>query len=226
MRAFALDAEGGLGGVGGADLALGDMFDRVPEASEELRRAFGEFLQGVDGILDRGGHALQFLAARGEEGFAEFLGLVHGAERGHGADFPLAVGQKLGAGEHLASGGSVERVGHVPSVGFGPRSHASGGAVAQIPGQERRGFDGTGNLVGRCRVGRHAFRLHRAESGNQADSGPLQQAEPANDAGARHMPPWSYCWTLVTASITRSRLKLPGFWRGGYSLKLCNHWPT
>ena len=27
-------------------------------------------------------------------------------------------------------------------------------------------------------------------------------------------------------SITRSRLKLPGFWRGGNSLKLCSHLPT
>jgi hypothetical protein len=37
-----------------------------------------------------------------------------------------------------------------------------------------------------------------------------------------------YCFPalLVTASITRSRLKLPGFWRGGNSLKLCSHWPT
>ena len=31
---------------------------------------------------------------------------------------------------------------------------------------------------------------------------------------------------LMTASITRSRLKLPGFWRGGNSLKLWSHWPT
>ena len=30
----------------------------------------------------------------------------------------------------------------------------------------------------------------------------------------------------VTASITRSRLKLPGFCRGGNSRKLCNHCPT
>ena len=30
----------------------------------------------------------------------------------------------------------------------------------------------------------------------------------------------------VTASITRSRLKLPGFCRGGNSRKLCSHWPT
>jgi hypothetical protein len=29
---------------------------------------------------------------------------------------------------------------------------------------------------------------------------------------------------LVIASITRSRLKLPGFCLGGNSLKLCNHW--
>ena len=31
---------------------------------------------------------------------------------------------------------------------------------------------------------------------------------------------------LVTASITRSRLKLPGFMRGGNSRKLCSHCPT
>ena len=31
---------------------------------------------------------------------------------------------------------------------------------------------------------------------------------------------------LVTASITRSRLKLPGFWRGGNSRKLCSHCAT
>ena len=31
---------------------------------------------------------------------------------------------------------------------------------------------------------------------------------------------------LVIASITWSRLKLAGFWRGGNSLKLCSHWPT
>ncbi len=30
----------------------------------------------------------------------------------------------------------------------------------------------------------------------------------------------------VTASITRSRLKLPGFWRGGNSRKLCSQRPT
>ena len=30
----------------------------------------------------------------------------------------------------------------------------------------------------------------------------------------------------VTASITRSRLKLPGFWRGGNSRKLWSHCPT
>ena len=30
----------------------------------------------------------------------------------------------------------------------------------------------------------------------------------------------------VTASMTRSRLKLPGFCRGGNSLKLCSHSPT
>ena len=30
----------------------------------------------------------------------------------------------------------------------------------------------------------------------------------------------------ITASITRSRLKLPGFWRGGNSRKLWSHWPT
>ena len=30
----------------------------------------------------------------------------------------------------------------------------------------------------------------------------------------------------MTVSITRSRLKLPGFWRGGNSLKLSSHWPT
>ena len=33
------------------------------------------------------------------------------------------------------------------------------------------------------------------------------------------------CWA-VTASITRSRLKLPGFCRGGNSRKLCSHCPT
>ena len=32
--------------------------------------------------------------------------------------------------------------------------------------------------------------------------------------------------TSDTASITRSRLKLPGFWRGGNSLKLCSHCAT
>ena len=31
---------------------------------------------------------------------------------------------------------------------------------------------------------------------------------------------------LITASMTRSRLKLPGFWRGGNSRKLCSHCPT
>lgn len=31
---------------------------------------------------------------------------------------------------------------------------------------------------------------------------------------------------LEMASMTRSRLKLPGFWRGGNSLKLCSHSPT
>ena len=30
----------------------------------------------------------------------------------------------------------------------------------------------------------------------------------------------------VTASITLSRLKLPGFWRRGKSLKLCTHFAT
>jgi hypothetical protein len=30
---------------------------------------------------------------------------------------------------------------------------------------------------------------------------------------------------LLMASITRSRLKLPGFWRGGNSRKLCSHSP-
>ena len=42
-------------------------------------------------------------------------------------------------------------------------------------------------------------------------------------AAARHA---SLPALLITASITRSRLKLPGFWRGGNSLKLCSHWPT
>lgn len=38
---------------------------------------------------------------------------------------------------------------------------------------------------------------------------------------------WYYCLAVdVTASMTRSRLKLPGFWRGGNSLKLCSHLPT
>lgn len=37
----------------------------------------------------------------------------------------------------------------------------------------------------------------------------------------------SYCLEPdMTASITRSRLKLPGFWRGGNSLKLWSHLPT
>jgi hypothetical protein len=37
---------------------------------------------------------------------------------------------------------------------------------------------------------------------------------------------FDYCCTFVTASITRSRLKLPGFWRGGNSRKLCSHCAT
>ena len=36
-----------------------------------------------------------------------------------------------------------------------------------------------------------------------------------------------YCLEpAVTASMTRSRLKLPGFWRGGNSLRLWSHCPT
>jgi hypothetical protein len=40
------------------------------------------------------------------------------------------------------------------------------------------------------------------------------------DAAGYWFEPW------VTASITRSRLKLPGFWRGGKSRKLCSQLPT
>ena len=40
--------------------------------------------------------------------------------------------------------------------------------------------------------------------------------------------PRAYCLPCdaVTASITRSRLKLPGFWRGGKSRKLWSQFPT
>ena len=34
------------------------------------------------------------------------------------------------------------------------------------------------------------------------------------------------CCGFDIASITWSRLKLPGFCRGGNSRKLCSHWPT
>ena len=43
---------------------------------------------------------------------------------------------------------------------------------------------------------------------------------------ARSVDESGYCFEpCCTASIARSRLKLPGFWRGGKSRKLCSHLP-
>ena len=53
-------------------------------------------------------------------------------------------------------------------------------------------------------------------------TGGLCQATPMPSSWEKRYSPW----TLVTASITRSRLKEPGFWRGGNSLKLCSHLAT
>ena len=65
-------------------------------------------------------------------------------------------------------------------------------------------------------IARAASRQSRGLSGTRSD-----RRRPAGTAG----PPCA-CYCLlpaVTASITRSRLKLPGFWRGGYSLKDWSH---
>ena len=71
---------------------------------------------------------------------------------------------------------------------------------------------------------RHGARITRRGTAGHQDWNrrSAQQARRRGETHAlRHWP----CG-FVTASITRSRLKLPGFWRGGNSRKLCSHWPT
>ncbi len=71
---------------------------------------------------------------------------------------------------------------------------------------------------------RHGARVtRRGTAGHQHwNRRGAQQARGRGETRGTHHCPCG----LVTASMTRSRLKLPGFWRGGKSRKLCNHLPT
>jgi hypothetical protein len=63
------------------------------------------------------------------------------------------------------------------------------------------------------------FELDRSES-RHAPTRVLNTKSRADTLEALYLP------DRLTDSMTRSRLKLPGFWRGGNSRKLCSHCAT
>ena len=99
-----------------------------------------------------------------------------------------------------------------------------------VPARQRvRGLEPDGSASGQGREQSHgqSSRHHGPPPGLPVKPWPNEPGRtPSVGCGpARRLGP--YCFDpAVTASMTRSRLKLPGFCRGGNSLKLCSHWPT
>ena len=65
----------------------------------------------------------------------------------------------------------------------------------------------------------------RPRSGRERERGDGEVPAALRDGSVRS-PLGLFGSALVSFSITWLRLKLPGFWRGGNSLKLCIHSPT
>ena len=100
-------------------------------------------------------------------------------------------------------------------------------STARRPHHDAAEQHGGGDAVAQASSWRSYERPRRAVT-RSACGGWVSAGRPSRAPGVLHFAGRiRYCLEPgVTASMTRSRLKLPGFWRGGNSLKLCSHRPT
>jgi len=147
---------------------------------------------------------------------------------GRGADFIIATrASKLGARGH-----PDHRL-PLPKESFdGPILR--GGTPAGQSNSRKGGTEGAGGVA--HEISSPPFRrwvwlkelsVIRTPKGNIGSGCAWGSHSDAPDVRARSGDAWTHCFEPdKTDSITLSRLKLPGFCRGGNSRKLCSHWPT